>query len=230
LFMVYFLPLRSGRQFYARQPVSPRNRSDRVKAQLGSHRRDGRKVPVVLQQDQIVLDRNAGDQAVVAAAGRLAGATAALIQPRCSPPRPRCPPGPSARGARPLIVVALAHPAGAVKIEKFPLPSALHETPERNGNRFPHGPDVGKPHGFLDELVVEHDIGSHNTPLDVYKTSDYHRRTPGSSAVERDAAAAETSRAAANGKRMTVRESRGRIPCRARPSALPALYAGTSRA
>ena len=68
-------------------------------------------------------------------------------------------------------------------IEKFPLPSALHETPERDGNRFPHGPDVGKPHGFLDELVVEHDIGSHDTPLDVYKTSDYHRRTPGSSAA-----------------------------------------------
>src|SRR6266568_6432096 len=84
LFMVYFLPLRSGRQFYARRLVSPRNRSDRVKAQLGSHRRDGREIPVVLQQDQIVLDRNAGDQAVVAAAGRLAGATAALIQPRCS--------------------------------------------------------------------------------------------------------------------------------------------------
>src|SRR6266446_3657296 len=81
LFMVYFLPLRSGRQFYARRPVSPRNRSYRVKAQLGSHRRDGREIPVVLQQGQIVLDRNAGDQAVVAA-GRLAGATAALIQPR----------------------------------------------------------------------------------------------------------------------------------------------------
>jgi hypothetical protein len=84
------------------------------------------------------------------------------------------------------MVVALAYPAGAVKVEKFPLPSALHETPERNGNRFPHGPDVGKPHGFLDEFVVEHDIGSYDTPLDVYETSDYHRRVPGPSAPPRE--------------------------------------------
>src|SRR3972149_342659 len=54
----------------------------RKQAQFVSDRRDRGEVPIVLQQDQPVLDRDLRDQAIVAAAGRPAGTPAGLVQPR----------------------------------------------------------------------------------------------------------------------------------------------------
>lgn len=70
--------------------------------------------------------------------------------------------------ARLLVVVAFANAAGSLKIEEFFLFAAVDITPQRKVDDLAFGLDVGEFHGFPDKLFVEHDIGSHHTPPDVY--------------------------------------------------------------
>jgi hypothetical protein len=64
-----------------------------------------------------------------------------------------------------------------MEFEKLVLPATLHETPQSNVHCLTLGPNIGKLHGFSDKLVVEDDVGSHDTPHDVYEITVYHCAT-----------------------------------------------------
>ncbi len=77
---------------------------------------------------------------------------------------------PGRRQSCPLVVVTFANTSGTVEVKESVLFAAVHETPERGIDRLALGLDVGKLHGFLDEFLVEQDVGSEDTPPDLTMT------------------------------------------------------------